>query len=431
MAEIRNISYDVNIPPGSFEASFDHEKLETVLYNLLSNAFKFTPDGGRISFEANLSVNDEGVSIQIADTGPGIPHSEVDKIFDRFYQVDSSSSRDYEGSGIGLSLVKELVQLMEGRVQVESTVGSGTTFKVILPLKGSYEEAPESVVQDATVLQASNGSTETKEMAELLVDERTPPEALVLLIEDNEDLRIYLKENLEAEYQVVVAENGKVGLEKALELIPDLILSDMMMPQMDGFTLCTKIREDQRTSHIPFILLTARTTIESKLEGLELGADEYMTKPFNIKEIKVRMKNLLEQRKNLRKSFSREVTIQPKNISVTSVDERFLNQALQIVEDHLSDEQFSVERFAEEIGMSRKNLLRKIKAMTDQSVNEFIRNFRLNRAAQLLEAKAGSVSEVAYKVGFNNLSYFSKCFKEVFGQLPNEYSGRKAMIDEE
>jgi YesN/AraC family two-component response regulator len=199
----------------------------------------------------------------------------------------------------------------------------------------------------------------------------------------------------------------------------------MMMPQMDGFTLCTKIREDERTSHIPFILLTARTTIESKLEGLELGADEYMTKPFNIKEIKVRMRNLLEQRKKLRKSYSREVTIQPKNISVTSVDERFLDHALKIMADHMSDDQFSVERFAEEIGMSRKNLLRKIKALTDKSVNEFIRNFRLNRAAQLLEAKAGTVSEIAYQVGFNNLSYFSKCFKELFGHLPNEYAERK------
>jgi transcriptional regulator GlxA family with amidase domain len=161
------------------------------------------------------------------------------------------------------------------------------------------------------------------------------------------------------------------------------------------------------------------------LEGLELGADEYMTKPFNIKEIKVRMKNLLEQRKNLRKSFSREVTIQPKNISVTSVDERFLNHALKIMEEHLGDDQFSVERFAEETGMSRKNLLRKIKALTDKSVNEFIRNFRLNRAAQLLDAKAGTVSEIAYQVGFNNLSYFSKCFKELFDLLPNEYAGRE------
>jgi signal transduction histidine kinase/DNA-binding response OmpR family regulator len=435
MAELRNIEYDVQIPPGSFETSFDQDKVETVLYNLLSNAFKFTPDSGRISFRLNIpSADSEMVSMEIADTGPGIPVSEVDRIFDRFYQVDSSSSRDFEGSGIGLSLVKELVQLMRGHIEVDSKVGTGTSFKVLLPLKGSRAEASTAIEIDTDLTPTNNNGNagETmKEKAMLSVNEPMQSESLILLIEDNEDLRVYLKENLDAEYQVVVAENGKVGLEKALELIPDLILSDMMMPQMDGFTLCTKIREDQRTSHIPFILLTARTTIESKLEGLELGADEYMTKPFNIKEIKVRMKNLLEQRRNLRRSFSREVTIQPKNISVTSVDERFLNHALKVMEEHLGDDQFSVERFAEEIGMSRKNLLRKIKALTDESVNEFIRNFRLNRAAQLLEAKSGTVSEIAYQVGFNNLSYFSKCFKELFGRLPNEYAGRRAMSNEQ
>ena len=435
LAEIRNIQYDVRIPPDSFETSFDIDKVETVLYNLLSNAFKFTPDGGRISFVLNLPASDsELISITISDTGPGIPPAEVNKIFDRFYQIDSSSSREFEGSGIGLSLVKELVSLMKGNVEVESELGKGTAFRVSLPLKGTLSTLPSSLTVDSrkeiSPETDSDGSAETKkEKAVISVNESAPLEALILLIEDNEDLRLYLKENLEDDYQIVVAENGMIGLEKALELIPDLILSDMMMPQMDGFTLCTKIREDERTSHIPFILLTARTTIESKLEGLELGADEYMTKPFNIKEIKVRMKNLLEQRKNLRKSFSREVTIQPKNISVTSVDERFLNHALAIMEAHLADEQFSVERFAEEIGMSRKNLLRKIKALTDQSVNEFIRNFRLNRAAQLIEAKSATVSEIAYQVGFNNLSYFSKCFKELFGTLPNEYASRKKGVE--
>ena len=434
LAEIRNIQYVVHIPPHSFETSFDIDKVETVLYNLLSNAFKFTPDGGRINFIVRLPAQDAGmISIVISDTGPGIPATEVNKIFDRFYQVDSSSSREFEGSGIGLSLVKELVSLMKGNVDVESELGNGTTFTVSLPLKGNLSALPPSITLDqgkeiSSERDIDNSAETKKEKAVLSVNESSPSESLILIIEDNEDLRLYLKENLESDYLIVVAENGMVGLEKAFELIPDLILSDMMMPQMDGFTLCTKIREDQRTSHIPFILLTARTTIESKLEGLELGADEYMTKPFNIKEIKVRMKNLLEQRKNLRKSFSREVTIQPKNISVTSVDERFLNHALKIMEEHLGDEQFSVERFAEEIGMSRKNLLRKIKALTDESVNEFIRNFRLNRAAQLLEAKAGTVSEIAYKVGFNNLSYFSKCFKELFGQLPTEYTGKKGEV---
>jgi signal transduction histidine kinase/DNA-binding response OmpR family regulator len=425
LAESRNIEFHVGIPIESYPTNFDNEKVETVLYNLLSNAFKFTPDGGKINFR--LAINQSGekpLSISISDTGPGIPEDDLKKIFDRFYQVDSSSSREFEGSGIGLSLVKELVTLMNGSIVVESSSGEGATFTVHLPLVLLAEDSVSAtsvtttreLVSDDSLL-LTNG-TQKEEPAETQV---ASADALILLVEDNADLRSYLKENLEDDYQIITAENGQAGLEKAFELIPDLILSDMMMPLMDGFTLCTKIRGDERTSHIPFILLTARTTIESKLEGLELGADEYLTKPFNIKEIKVRIKNLLEQRKNLRSSFSRELTIQPKNISVTSIDERFLNHAMEIMEAHIADPQFSVERFAEEIGMSRKNLLRKIKALTDQSVNEFIRNFRLQRSAQLISGKSGTVSEIAYKVGFNNLSYFSKCFKELFGVLPNEY----------
>lgn len=428
LAESRNIQFDVDIRSESYETCFDHEKVETVLYNLLSNAFKFTPDGGRISVCLMLSKENghESILFSVKDTGPGIPASEVDKIFDRFYQIDSSSSREYEGSGIGLSLVKELVQLMKGTVSVKSEPAKGTTFTVHLPLHRLANIVDKALVDSKIRRNAGeplSSAAESEVSEEKILNENSPgaEESLILLVEDNADLRSYLKENLEEEYQVAVAENGTKGLELAIELIPDLILSDMMMPEMDGFTLCTRIREDERTSHIPFVLLTARATIESKLEGLELGADAYMTKPFNMKEIKVRIKNLLEQRKKLRKSFSREVTVQPKNIAITSIDERFLNHALETMEAHLSDQQFSVEKFAEIMGMSRKNLLRKIKALTDQSVNEFIRNFRLQRAAQLISNKSATVSEIAYQVGFNNLSYFSKCFKELFDVLPNEY----------
>lgn len=426
LAESRNIIFEVGIPVDSYNTSFDREKLETILYNLLSNAFKFTPDEGRIILQVSIENENHSqpVSISISDTGTGIPKNELDKIFDRFYQVDGSSSRAFEGSGIGLSLVKELITLMNGFIGVESTVGTGTTFTIRLPLHPSTEEAVDSQPGGDKIesLQEENflpfNGAEKEELAESKV---ALTDSLILLVEDNADLRSYLQENLEGDYQIILAENGQIGLEKAFEFTPDLILSDMMMPMMDGFTLCTQLRKDERTSHIPFILLTARTTIESKLAGLELGADEYLTKPFNIKEIQIRIKNLLEQRKKLRDSYSRELTIQPKNISVTSVDERFLNHALEIMEAHIADPQFSVERFAEEIGMSRKNLLRKIKALTDQSVNEFIRNFRLKRAAQLISAKSANISEIAYQVGFNNLSYFSKCFKELFGVLPNEF----------
>ena len=299
LAESRNIQFDVEILADSYQATFDHEKVETVFYNLLSNAFKFTPDGGRISLQLTFDNGAElPISVSISDTGPGIPVDELDKIFDRFYQVDSSSAREYEGSGIGLSLVKELIQLMKGNIDVKSRMGIGTTFTVHLPLESIEKEG----TRKEEISNVEIGSTMLKQerddfggLSENFVDS---PESLILLVEDNADLRSYLKENLENNYRIEVAENGVIGFQKALELIPDLILSDMMMPVMDGFTLCTKIRQDERTSHIPFVLLTARNTIESKLEGLELGADEYMTKPFNIKEIQVRIKNLLEQRKN-------------------------------------------------------------------------------------------------------------------------------------
>ncbi len=431
LADVRNIRFEVDIPPNGYETYFDTDKIETVLFNLLSNAFKFTPDGGLIKFEVSIQTDGaDNVTIGVSDTGPGIPPESVNRIFDRFYQVDSSSSREYEGSGIGLSLVKELVALLKGNIHVHSEVGEGTSFTLALPLTRLT-----SVEMVSTTDERADGQTDTEMKARVREDasetaDATPSsEEIILLIEDNPDLRDYLRESLEPEYRIEVAENGQIGLQKALEIIPDLILSDMMMPLMDGFTLCTRIREDERTSHIPFILLTARTAIESKLAGLELGADEYMTKPFNMKEVHVRIKNLLGQRKNLRKTYGKEVTVQPKNISITSVDERFLNHALEIVETHLSDPQFSVERFAEEIGMSRKNLLRKIKALTDQSVNEFIRNFRLRRAAQLIEGRAATISEIAYQVGFNNLSYFSRCFKELFGTLPHEMAAKSSVAD--
>lgn len=433
LADTKSIRYEVHIPSGSYEVMFDRDKLETVLYNLLSNAFKFTPENGRI--DLNVSIPEPGAGqavITVRDNGPGIPAEAIDHIFDRFFQVDGSSSRAYEGSGIGLSLVREIVALLKGSVVVDSGKGAGATFKVSLPMQGLYNAAPldDLQSQDSGVSDFAQEDKAVSSTAPLsdeggLSAEGQP--ALILLIEDNKDLRDYLKESLEGDFRVVVAENGVIGLELALELVPDLILSDMMMPEMDGFTLCTHIRQDERVSHIPFVLLTARATIESKLEGLELGADDYVTKPFNLKELQVRIKNLLEQRARLRTSYSRQLIVEPKKIAVTSVDEKFLTRALELVEANLSDQQFSVERFAEEMGMSRKNLLRKIKAMTDQSVNEFIRNFRLKRAHHLIQGRSGTVSEIAYAVGFNNLSYFSKCFKELYGTQPGELLGKASV----
>ncbi|HTF19537.1 MAG TPA: ATP-binding protein, partial [Chryseolinea sp.] len=341
LSDTKAIRYEVDIPPGAYETIFDTAKLETVLYNLLSNAFKFTPENGRIDFKVLVPVdNKDEIVISVSDTGPGIPLHALDHIFDRFFQVDSSSSRAFEGSGIGLSLVREIIALLKGSVVVESQNGAGATFTVRLPMPGTYSPNSQNVLPQHAGIAGTLSKDDTKiddPIADADTSDDLPTSVpLILLIEDNKDLREYLQENLEADFRVITAENGKTGLEKALDLIPDLILSDMMMPLMDGFTLCTAVRADERISHIPFILLTARATIESKLAGLELGADDYVTKPFNFQELQVRIKNLLDQRTKLRKSYSRELRIEPKSISVTSVDEQFLNRALEIAEANLS-----------------------------------------------------------------------------------------------
>jgi DNA-binding response OmpR family regulator len=247
-------------------------------------------------------------------------------------------------------------------------------------------------------------------------------ETVLLIVEDNPDMRAYLRGILGKSYRLMEAGDGEEGLRQAAAAMPDLIVSDVMMPKMDGFAFCQKIKTDERTSHIPVILLTARASGESKIEGLETGADDYLTKPFNARELQVRVQNLIQQRRRLRERFSREVTLQPRDIAITTMDELFLQRVMTIVDAHLSDADFSVEAFAEEVKMSRVQLHRKIKALTNQSASEFIRTLRLRAAAKLLEQHKYTISEVAYQVGFNNLSYFARCFRDEFGRLPSEYA---------
>ncbi len=249
-------------------------------------------------------------------------------------------------------------------------------------------------------------------------------EPLLLIVEDNEEVRRYLCETFAGQYQVMEAEHGLEGLRKAVEAVPDLVISDLMMPRMDGLELCRHLKTDERTSHIPVIMLTARASVESKLDGLETGADDYVTKPFHPQELHVRVRNLIEGRRNLRARFGREVKLQPKDITVSSADEKFLQNAIAVVEKHMSDSDFSVEALENEMMMSKMQLYRKLKALTDQSPSEFVRTLRLKRAASLISQRSGNISEIAYEVGFNNLSYFAKCFKEHYGMPPSEYAGR-------
>lgn len=411
----RNIDYRVEIPPTLLWASFDRDKLENVIYNLLGNAFKFSSDGSEISFLAEYS--EYILQIQVSDSGKGIPPEKLPYIYDRFYQVDSTNTREKGGSGIGLSLSKDLVELMGGTITVNSEIGQGTFFTVLLPIqeiKTRSKKAEQAMSFDADFKRRSKSFELSKP------DKRAVPN--ILLVEDNTDMRHFIKEQLIEYYKVSEAIDGATGLQKAIAAPTDLIITDLMMPKMDGIELCKMVKTDVRTSHIPVIMLTAKAGMENKIEGLETGADDYLIKPFDGEELLARIKNLIEQRRTLRELYSnREVSVEPKRITVTSIDQKFLGQVLELLEDNFSDSDFGVPQMQDALAMSKTQLHRKSKALTNEAPGELLRNFRLKRAAQLLAQKGDSVTQIAYSVGFNNLSYFAKCFKELYGVSPSSY----------
>ncbi|MCB0584042.1 MAG: response regulator [Phaeodactylibacter sp.] len=419
-AEQKAIEYRLQLPEHPVWVQFDRDKLEKILINLLSNALKFTPNGG--SVEAVVNSRTEGgrevLGLKVADSGRGIPPDELDKIFERFYQ-STKTSDGLASSGIGLALTKELVELHGGAIKVESEPGKGTTFTVSLPFEkaGPVEEA--DLEAEAVAMPAVAGQNAEKEGP---VKNEAPT---VLIVEDNPDVRAYIKGQLSGQYQILEAENGRAGLELALERAPDLVITDIMMPEMDGMALAEKLKTDERSSHIPVVMLTARAERPDKLEGLETGADDYLVKPFDAEELQARVKNLIEQRRRLRERFSRGGLLSPKAIAVTSVDERFLARLMETIEERMDDETLSVEELAREVGMSRSQLHRKLTALTNKSPNVFLRTIRLQRARQLLEQNAGNTTEVAFMVGFSSLAYFSKCFKDEFGETPTEVAKKQ------
>jgi signal transduction histidine kinase/ligand-binding sensor domain-containing protein/DNA-binding response OmpR family regulator len=433
LAESRQISLSFFSSQESLRAYFDKDKLEKMISNLLSNAFKFTPEGGEINVQLEI-VDGGAVAITVQDSGIGIPANRLNRIFDRFYQVDGSHTREQEGTGIGLALTKELVLLHRGTISVESELGKGTRFNLRFPL-GSSHLGEDEIIK---VSESENEGLEVQVKPSVaLVEDGSPvlPETdgqayshlpLILVVEDNADVRGYIREHFDFKYRVIEARDGQAGLDRAIEQVPDLIISDLMMPKMDGIELCRRLKTDERTSHIPVILLTARATGESKVEGLETGADDYLTKPFNPQELQVRVKNLIEQRQKLRERFGREVKLQPRDVAITSADEKFLNRAVEIVEKEMDNADFSVEDFESAMSLSKMQLYRKLKGLTNQSPNEFIRTLRLKKAAMLLDKRSGNIAEITYEVGFNNLSYFSKCFKDLYGVTPSEYLNRQA-----
>ncbi len=418
MAEQGNIRYRIEIPAESALAWFDRDKLEKITANLLSNAFKHTPPGGTVTLHAEL--RDDQLHLSVQDNGKGIPAEELNRIFERFYQVEGSGDK---GTGIGLALVKELVALHHGSISVESKLGEGSVFRVTLPVGWGMFAADEIVENTVPVsVQEFSGKMATLQMPQTTPEEtpEDPALPLCLVVEDNPELQVFIRDQLSGHFRVLLAANGRIGLDMATENIPDLVISDVMMPEMDGNQLCAALKTDERTSHIPVILLTAKAGQESRLEGLETGADDYLTKPFDTRELLVRANNLIAQRERLRKQFSRTVVLKPKDIALTSADERFLQRIQDSLDEHLGNEQFNVEELAAGVGMSRSQLHRKLTALIDQPPVEFIRNFRLRRAKEMLEAGTGNVSEICYDVGFSSPAYFSKAFKEAFGMSPSE-----------
>lgn len=419
-AEQRKINFLINIPTEDFLIMFDHDKLEKIVYNLLSNALKFTPEHGEISIKVSFSQN-EHLVIEVRDNGIGILPEHQHFIFDRFFQSDDSLTRNHEGTGIGLSLTKELVTLLGGNINVQSERNKGTTFTVILPIH------KEDFTPDDSSLVSSSGERidydfESKSLVENVnTDIKGEEKPIVLIVEDNLDMRGFIKDQLESNYRTLDASDGIEGLEKAKKEIPDLIITDLMMPMMDGFTLCDKLKSNEHTNHIPIIMLTAKTGQQNRIEGLETGADDYLIKPFDRKELLARVSNLIQQRELLRKKYSREILLQPRNIKITSMDENFLSKVENVIEENLSDENFGLPEMQNAMAMSKTQLHRKIKALTDQSPGEYLRNYRLKRAAQILAQQGNTVTQAAYSVGFNNLSYFAKCFKELFGVTPSDY----------
>ncbi|WP_237143976.1 hybrid sensor histidine kinase/response regulator transcription factor [Pontibacter pamirensis] len=428
LSEKKNITltFKANVP--ELQASFDMDKLEKILFNLLSNAFKFTPDYGFINVELNCYDNDSSstgikiLELKVRDSGIGIAKENHKKVFERFFQDVVPGNMVNQGSGIGLSITKEFVKIHGGIITLDSAPGQGSCFTVTIPVKEIMQlhalEAEEVKEKDANASKEREAATPDKLQVSSYLDNAP----VVLLVEDNEDFRFYLKDNLKEHFTIIEAKDGREGWQKALAHMPDLIVSDLMMPEVNGIDLCKKIKADSRTSHIPFVLLTAHASEDKKLDGLNIGANDYITKPFSFELLLSRIKNLITQRELLQKVFEKKISVQSSEEKVVSLDDKLVQNAIKTVEENLSNADFSVEILSKELGVSRVHLYKKLLAITGQSPVEFIRKIRLQHAAQILEKSQLTVAEVAYKVGFNNRKYFTKYFKEEYKILPSQYA---------
>ncbi|SEJ59548.1 Signal transduction histidine kinase [Dyadobacter sp. SG02] len=435
LAQHKGISFEktVEIPDGPFW--FDPDKLEKVVINLLSNAFKFTPSGGSVAFAAHIEKPADGPMLRVAvsDTGRGIAPEEQKQVFESFYQARQTVENQDGGTGLGLAFAKELVKLHKGNIALQSEVGKGSVFTVEIPLDKEAYEAIQIVENDFSEYKLSteqpvtglpDRSVSTKKRGAASGSPTAANQETVLIVEDNAELREYMASLLEGQYTIFKAPDGSEALACARKVLPSLIISDLMMPRMDGIELTAHIKSDERTSHIPVILLTAKSGQESRIDGLKTGADDYLTKPFSVEELSVRVANLIELRKKLAERYRERIRVHVTSSDEMSLDDKFLMKAKEIVEANMEDVLFSVEKMAEEMSLSRTQLLRKLKALTGLAPNDFIRDLRLQKAAEMIRQKADTITQIGYAVGFNDQSYFSKSFKKEFGETPTEYAAR-------
>ncbi|RNL55897.1 hybrid sensor histidine kinase/response regulator transcription factor [Pedobacter jejuensis] len=442
LAKSKNLELTFNAKKDKLELWFDRDKLEKILYNIISNAVKYTPDYGKIEVLVREDEIGKNAAIEIIDNGVGISQDRLPDLFQPFKPMDVSNNH-IKGTGVGLAFAKELIELHHGRIEVESKEASienrgYTKFSVKIPLGATYLGADEldneylvsediSNYKSIAIKQQSSFRERKKAIKMANHNERFT----MLLVEDNPDVIDFLADSFEDDFDIIKGFDGSTGLKEALERMPDIIISDVMMPVMDGIELCNKLKSNIITSHIPVVLLTARSPMIFKLEGLENGADEYVTKPFNFDLLEAKVWNLLENRQKMKLRYQKEITLQPTNTTISTFDDKFLASVMKYIEDNIAEESLNVEDLSSYIGMSRGNLYRKLKVLTSKSPVEFIRYIRLKRAAQLLKQHKMYINEVSYMVGFQNVTYFRKCFKEEFGYTPTGFAKTEEETEED
>jgi len=439
----RQIDFIIESNDTSIQGWFDPEKLETILLNLLSNAFKYTSDKGRIRISINtlqakdvkykygnnvrdIELDGQSVEIIIMDNGTGISPDELPYIFDKFYRSKSQDTKKKSGTGVGLTLTKGLIEMHHGSIWAESIPGSETRFTLILPVSRDSYRADELVLEPISVLQRtiiddSREAAIESDKTRYAEPDKTEKRPEILIVEDNDELRAFLVNELGRKFNVTQAEDGKIGYELALRNIPDLIISDILMPQCTGIELCRLIKSDLKTCHIPVILLTAKTSISEQIEGIETGADVYITKPFSIQYLLAQINQLIQSRRELYAHFSQDVYIMPNKMADNELDQKFIQKAIDYIILNIVDTTLNVEGLAVAMNLSRSNVYRKIKALTGKTIVEFIKIVRLKQAIKLMETRKYSLAEIAYQTGFTSPSYFTKSFKDQYGKPPSEY----------